>query len=244
MALYCKMCGQENKEENEECEKCLNLLHDDSTNNPLPPDTILEQRYKIIKLIKTGGMGAIYKVIDMKLNCSCALKELRINYGEEDHLSAVEWFKREANIMARINHPQVPRVFDYFSCNDHHYLAMTFIEGDELEAILKREGTPGLPEETVVNWAIQLLDILEYLHSQDPPIVYRDIKPGNIMIDKNNKITLVDFGLARMVHPENNSTKTCIGTPAFAAVEMFKGKPVPKSDIYSLGASKIGRAHV
>jgi len=203
---------------------------------PLKIGTVLESRYKITELIKASGMGAVYKALDEKLNNTCAVKELLTDYEDETG-QAKEWFLREARILAQLDHPNLPKVSDYFLHKDRYYLVMTLIDGEEMEDILKREGKPALDEEKVIDWAIQILKILEYLHCQNPPIIYRDIKPANIIIHKDGRAILIDFGLARTIAPKSNTIKTSIGTPAFAPIELFYGKPEIRSDIYSLGAT-------
>ena len=165
---------------------------------PLAPGIIIKDRYEIINLIKTGGMGAVYRALDRLLDRICALKELIPPYGTpEEQIKSAEWFMREGKLLARLDHPSLPKVFDYFLLKDRYYLVMTFIEGEDLESKLKREGNPGLPEKKVTEWARQILNILDYLHKETPPVIYRDIKPANIMINQYGRVMLIDFGIAR-----------------------------------------------
>ena len=214
-------------------------MKDDSifSQGPLERGTVLDGRYEILELIKSGGMGAVYKAVNCKLESICAVKELLpFELGEEEHEKAREWFKREARLLARLDHPGMPKVFDYFIINDRYYLVMNFVDGEDLLCKLDREGNPGLPEEKVVGWAIEILRVLDYLHKQDPVIIYRDLKPANIMLHRDGRIVLIDFGLARAVH-NFSIKKTARGTFGYAPVEQYEGEAEPRSDIYSLGAT-------
>ncbi len=237
MALFCNKCGQKNRKNAKFCNNCGNNFPLSSPSGPLKPGTVLENRYKIIKLIKAGGMGAIYKVTDEKLDRVWALKELLPDYGTpEEQEEARKWFKREAKLLAGLDHANLPTVSDYFIANGRYYLIMTFVEGEDMEGILKKEGNPGLAEEKVVETAKEVLLVLEYLHSRNPPVIYRDIKPANIMIHKDGRAMLIDFGIARAIQ-KNQSQKTAIGTPGYAPVEQCRGKAEPRSDLYALAAT-------
>ncbi|MEQ8170348.1 MAG: serine/threonine-protein kinase, partial [Candidatus Eremiobacterota bacterium] len=146
-------------------------------------------------------------------------------------------FKVEARMLSQLENYHLPAVYDYFIEKGRYYLVMSYIEGVDLSDLLELEGNPGLPEELVIEWSVQILDVLDYLHNQDPPVVYRDIKPGNIMLNKDGRIMLVDFGIARTIIPDANIKYTSIGTDGYAAEEQYRGKVEPRSDIYSLGAT-------
>jgi serine/threonine-protein kinase len=237
MSITCNNCGTKNNDFKKFCEVCNNSLGRYTSRSPLTPGTILEKRYEIMNLIKSGGMGTVYKAQDNESNCLCAVKELLPYYGSyEEEMKAVNFFKREAEILDNLSHPNLPEVIDYFISGGRYYLAMNFIEGEDLESQLLKEGTPGLGENKIIVWTKQLLQVMDYLHNQNPPIVYRDIKPGNIMLHKNERVILVDFGIARAY--ENDSTKTVgIGTMSYCPMEQFQGKPDMRSDIYALGAT-------
>ncbi len=193
---------------------------------------LLKDRYKIDSLIKSGGMGSIYKASDIRLNCICAVKELIPSYGDTEN---VEWFEREAKILASLSHQGLPKVSDYFTCNGMYYLVMDFIEGEDLLTVLEKEGNPGLSEEKVITWTEEILKILDYLHSRNPPVLYRDMKPANIMLNKEGRIFLIDFGIAKVF--DNIQTQTVIGTEGYAPPEQFHGHAEIRSDLYSLGAT-------
>ncbi len=236
MAVFCSKCGEENENTDNICKKCGDPMA--FQRGPIPEGVILEGRYEILNLLKTGGMGAVYKAKDTKLNSICAVKELLSPYGEtEKQKKAEEWFLREAEILAGLDHANLPKVFDYFASHNRYYLVMNFIEGEDLERVLKKEGSPGLPEEKVAEWARQVLEVLVYLHNQSPPIVYRDIKPSNLMLHKDGRIILIDFGIARAIQKDSDTQKTAIGTLGYVPEEQCQGQPEPRSDLYALGAT-------
>ena len=236
MAINCNNCGTENSDTSLICSGCNRPLQ--ALTGILPEGTILEKRYKIDKLIKTGGMGSVYKARDGKLDRICAVKELLPPYGTQDEQNrATEWFKRESTLLARLDHASLPGVIDYFVSNGRYYLVMNFIEGEDLETLLAAEGNPGMTQEKVITLAVQILEVLGYLHSQNPPVVYRDLKPANIMLHKDGRVILIDFGIARSVNEASQSTKTSIGTVGYAPIEQYQGRAEPRSDIYALGAT-------
>ncbi len=199
---------------------------------------VLDGRYKIMHLIKIGGMSNIYKAQDTRLEKICAIKELICHHEEPEEVEyAIKRFKEEAKLLAELSHANLPRVTDYFTFGVYYYLVMDFIEGVDLETILRRNEGKGLNETDVINWAIQICDVLDYLHNQKPnPIIYRDIKPANIMLrEGSDKIVLIDFGIAREINPKGNVT--AIGTMEYAPMEQYQGKAEPRSDIYGLGAT-------
>ena len=234
MALFCSKCGERNKDSDDICKGCNAPLK----SGPLPPDIVLEKRYKIISSVKTGGMGAVYKARDLKLNNICAVKELLPSYENTDkQKQAEEWFKREAKLLAGLDHANLPKVSDYFVSDNRYYLVMSFVEGEDLENVLEKEGKPGLSQDKVLHITVQILKVLDYLHSQKPPIIYRDIKPANIMLHKDGRAMLIDFGIARALQHDSNTIKTAIGTPGYVPEEQCHGVPEPRSDIYALGAT-------
>ncbi len=202
----------------------------------------LQGRYKIEQLLAAGGMGAVYRALDTRLNRSCAVKEMLDDFQNDTERSqAVEWFTREATLLLDLNHPCIPRVRDFFVEGGKHYLVMDFIEGRTLAEVLEKEGTipgvngaRGVSEAQARSWAIQLCNVLAYLHRQNPPIIFRDLKPSNIMVTDNDEIKLIDFGIARTFQSQRQST--IIMTIGYAPPEQLHGMPEPRSDIYALGA--------
>ncbi len=197
-------------------------------------DTVLNGRYRIVKVLGTGGMSNVYLVEDEKLNSRWALKELLNIFPDEEKEEFLEQFKKEAQILAGIKHPNLPRVFDYFEEKDRNYLVMEFIEGVTLDELLERKES--IPVETVLDWGVQICDVLQSLHDND--IIYRDLKPSNIMVGEENRIFIVDFGIARFFTGGKLKDTMIIGTPGFAPPEQHgRAQTDPRSDIYSLGST-------
>ncbi len=239
----CSKCGEENKEEAKFCNGCgSSLMIDPSEFDPVEPLTsnhILIERYHIDELIKSGGMGAVYQGHDMRLHKIVAIKELiKLSMSPRERQEDIKRFEREASILANLHHKYLPRVIDYFTVENKYYLVMDFIEGQDLYAILCTDGDPALPEDRVIPWIIQICEVMDYLHNQTPPIIYRDLKPSNIMVVNGHEtIKLVDFGIARSIDPDYYTSNTIIGTLGYAPLEQYQGKAEIRSDIYSLGAT-------
>jgi serine/threonine protein kinase len=202
----------------------------------LTPDTILQGRYRIVRQLGQGGMGAVYEAIDQRLDTTVALKETLF---ADERLR--KQFEREARLLARLHHPALPRVSDHFSEGDGQFLVMQFIQGDDLSEMMTRKRAP-FPANQVLTWADQLLDALDYLHTQDPQIVHRDIKPQNLKLTSRGQIILLDFGLAKGQAGDISritTTASIFGyTPNYAPLEQIQGLGTDaRSDLYSLGAT-------
>ncbi len=209
------------------------------TEGLLMEGTLLQGRYKILGVIGVGGMGAVYKAQDLRfanVMRLCAVKEM-ISTATDPQVRQmiVRNFEREASILATLSHPAVPQVYDFFTEGSRSYLVLEYVSGKDLEALLAE--TEGFfPEATVVDWAIQLCDVLSYLHNNKPkPIVFRDLKPSNIMLDDHNRIRLVDFGIAKLF--QSGEKGTMIGTEGYSPPEQYRGIAEPRCDIYALGAT-------
>ncbi len=200
---------------------------------PLNPSEVLNNRYRIIKLLGQGGFGAVYRAWDMNLQKACAVKE---NLDISTELSAQ--FMREATTLANLTHSNLPRVIDHFSLPEHgQYLVMDFVEGDNLEARVIRGGPVPYPQ--AVFWIGQIADALDYLHNQTQPLIHRDIKPANIIITPNGQAMLVDFGLVKIYDLHSRTTKGARGiTAGYSPPEQYgTGKTDARTDIYSLAAT-------
>lgn len=203
--------------------------------------TILEGKYEILKKIGQGGMSVVYLAIDNRLNKQWAVKE--ILYKEKEKIDIfLKGLEIEANILKKLDHPVLPRIVDIIHYEENIYVIMDFIEGRTLTDILKEEGAQ--PQELVIEWAKQLADALDYLHSLDPPVIYRDMKPSNIMLKPEGTIKLIDFGTAKEFNQENIADTIALGTKGYAAPEQFgdaSGRGIhntdARTDIYSLGAT-------
>jgi eukaryotic-like serine/threonine-protein kinase len=214
---------------------------------PLAPGEFLRGRYRIRSIIGQGGMGAIYLAEDERLTGRlCALKEVVHDPSLSETLrqQARDQFYREASILARLDHPNLPKVSDYFSTSTKDYLVMDYVAGSDLRAHLEQARAEGrfLEESDVLAWVTQLLDALKYLHGQDPPILHRDIKPSNIKLTPIGVVKLVDFGLVKVLEP-NEMTVTVVqgrGTALYTPLEQYggdSGHTDPRSDIYALSAT-------
>jgi tRNA A-37 threonylcarbamoyl transferase component Bud32 len=207
----------------------------------LDPGTILYSRYEIVRRIGGGGMGAVYLARDRNLGDQPrAVKEMiQSNIDESQHEKAINDFKRESMLLASLEHPSIPTIYDYFYDDEagRFYLVMKYISGGDFLARLRNAPGGRIDEKTVTDWACQVADVLEYLHRRNPPIIYRDLKPANLMIDGNSgRVMLIDFGIARWVTTHEKGV-TAVGTMGYAPPELFSGKVEPRSDIYSLGAT-------
>jgi eukaryotic-like serine/threonine-protein kinase len=214
------------------------LENKNPTDGALQTNTILLARYKIEGQLGGGGQGAVYQARDLNFPEArrlVAIKEMHVAAADPNLRAAtMKTFQREANILATLNHPAIPKIYDFFDQNDRAYLVMEYINGRDLEAILVKTKT--LPTDKILEWAIDLCDVLQYLHGHQPePIIFRDMKPANIMIDSLGKVRLIDFGIAKVF--VSGLPQTMIGTEGYSAPEQYKGKANPSSDIYSLGAT-------
>ncbi len=205
----------------------------------LQPGTNLVNRYLIQEVIGIGGMGSVYRARDLhfpNVVKLVAVKEM-INQAPDPLVrqTIVQNFEREANILATLSHPSIPRIYDYFTLDNRSYLVEEFVNGRDLEVWLNQ--TEGfLPEEQVLDWAIQLCDVLAFLHGHKPdPIIFRDMKPSNVMVNQYNHIVLVDFGIAKPF--QTGQKGTMIGTEGYSPPEQYRGEANMQADIYALGAT-------
>lgn len=237
--LTCPHCHAQNKSNARFCIACGKSLVANAT-GMLPPNAVLQSRYIILGKLGQGGFGAVYRASDQRFNGKLwAIKEMSDSQVPPAlRANAIQEFKREADMLAGLNHPNLPRVIDLFEENTNWYLVMDFIDGQNLETILTAQGAPLAPDD-VVEWAIQLCEVLTYLHTQTPPIIFRDLKPENILREtKTGRIKLVDFGIARFFKGGQSKDTTLLGTPGYASPEQHgQTQTDARSDIYSLGVT-------
>jgi serine/threonine-protein kinase len=205
----------------------------------LPANQCLAGRYQIVRRIGQGGMAAVYQAQDMNLGRAVAIKEMSdaALTDPAERQQAVAAFQQEAQLLVSLDHPHIVRVSDFFPAGNKYYLVMDFVDGASLEDLLTQRGQAfGEPE--VLAWLAQLCDALSYLHSRTPPIVFRDLKPGNIMAERNGAIKLIDFGIARRFRPGQRVDTTRLGTPGYAPPEQHgQGQTDARADIYALGVT-------
>jgi serine/threonine protein kinase len=208
---------------------------------PLSEAQLLNGRYKIVRKIGGGGMGAVYLAQDQNLGgVERAVKEMvQSSIEEEQQRKAIEDFRRESTILSTLDHPSIPTIYDYFfdDSQGRFYLVMKYISGGDLAGRLRAAPGGRVEERLVTEWAIQVCEVLAYLHGLPSTIVYRDLKPSNIMLDGNTgRVMLIDFGIARSINAEEKGV-TAVGTMGYAPPELFSGQVEPRSDIYSLGST-------
>lgn len=202
----------------------------------ITPNSIIGTRYRVVKPLGGGGMKMVYLAEDLRLSSRrCALAEMVDSFtSPATQQQAVGNFQREADMLAQLSNEHIPRIFDRFSEENRHYLVMEYVDGVTLEQRLRTSGGK-LAESEVVEVALQICDTLHYLHGLQPPVVYRDLKPSNVMLTGPGQLKLIDFGIARHFHPQSNATM--IGTQGYAPPEQYRGKVEVRSDIYALGAT-------
>ncbi len=195
--------------------------------------TVIDGKYEILKEIGRGGMSIVYLAMDKHLNKQWAVKEIRKKGNGKNDEIVVNSLLAEANMMKRLDHPALPRIVDIIDNGITIYVVMDYIEGESLDKILAEYGAQS--EEVVIGWAKQLCDALAYLHSQKPSIIYRDMKPANVMLKPEGNIKIIDFGIAREYKEQSLSDTTVLGTKGYAPPEQYSGQTDPRSDIFALG---------
>jgi serine/threonine protein kinase len=251
---FCTVCGASNQAQDAFCFACGISLQS-TTPSPqypvagaaittltglLPPNLLLKQRYHIVSQVGKGGFGAVFKAEDIQLgNRFLAIKEMsQSGLSPQEIIEATDAFKREAHMLASLKHPNLPSIYDYFNEAGRWYLVMDFIEGETLEEHLNKEKEGSLPCEEVLQIGIQLCTVLGYLHNRQPPIIFRDLKPANVMLTTEGHLYLIDFGIARHFKPGQMRDTIAFGSPGYAAPEQYgKTQTTSRADIYSLGAT-------
>lgn len=195
--------------------------------------SVIDGKYEILRKIGQGGMSVVYLAMDTHLNKQWAVKEIRKKGNGKDDVVIVNSLLAEANMMKKLDHPSLPRIVDIIDNGETIFVVMDYIEGESLDKILLEYGAQ--PEELVIAWAKQLCDVLSYLHSQKPPIIYRDMKPANIMLKPEGNIKIIDFGIAREYKEQSLADTTVLGTKGYAPPEQYSGQTDARSDIFALG---------
>src|SRR5258708_22157436 len=244
--IFCGHCGVQNPQSGSFCFSCGYALSASAVAAPasstntgqLSARVLLKQRYRVLQTIGQGGMGAVYLAQDTQLgDRPLAVKEMSQNDGQQAQ-NASESFKREAHLLASLQHPNLPSIYDHFEESGCWYLVMSFIQGETLEEYLWRAQDQKLPLEEALHIGQELCNVLNYLHTQRPPIIFRDLKPGNIMRSTDGHIYLIDFGIARHFKPGQAKDTANYGSAGYAPPEQYgKAQTTERSDIYSLGAT-------
>jgi len=214
----------------------------------LKDGTILRGRYRLNNIVGQGGMGNVYQAEDLRLpGRLCAIKEVQTEFDTSHEMREQEQvqFLSEASLLARLDHPNLPKVSDFFTEGENEYLVMDYVPGKNLKELVDDSRVIGelLQIQMVMDWAVQIVDALEYLHTQDPPVLHRDIKPANIKLTPDDRIKVVDFGLAKVMVADDSRTITVIqgrGTVYYTPLEQYGGESEHtdvRSDIYALGAT-------
>lgn len=227
-ALFCPGCGHDLRNKRPRLATGL-----------LPANQYLHnQRYIVVNKLAQGGQSAVYLVSDLlDGGAKRAVKEMsESNIAPNDRENAVNDFFREAKMLRDLDHPALAKVYETFVEGQRYFLVMEYVEGHNLEDELIGVGRP-LEWGRVVDWGMALCDVLAYLHGQSPPIIYRDLKPANVMLAKDGTLKLVDFGIARWLHPERSRDTAQLGTDGYAPLEQYSARSEPRSDLYALGAS-------
>ena len=247
--LTCPHCGQSHRSSARFCPTTGRLIQPSVQVQPgpeaafqagltgrLPASTLLHNRFIIVKKIGQGGMAAVYQAADTwQTGTSWAVKEMSdaALLNPQERAAAIQAFQQEANLLQSLSHPNLPKVIDVFAEGGKYYLVMEFVPGQTLEQSIERRQQP-FSENEILPWAIQLCDVLSYLHSQNPAIVFRDLKPANIMLTPAGQIKLIDFGIVRFFKPGKLKDTIAMGTPGYNAPEAMSGQTDGRSDIYSL----------
>ena len=226
--MYCKGCGAANAAGNSVCAVCAQPIGEDSSETG--DKALLNGRYRILTQVGTGGFGAVYKARDtLSTGQSAALiaiKQVNLRgLTAQEIIEATDSFHREVLLLSTLEHVNLPRIYDSFTAPEHWYLVMDFIEGETLEQYL-RHTTPGsspaptrsLPLDDVFSIALQLCHVLHYLHTRQPPIIFRDLKPANVMRTPEGNLYLIDFGIARQFKPGQAKDTMPFGSPGYAAI--------------------------
>lgn len=197
-------------------------------------ESVFNGKYEVLKEIGRGGMSVVYLAMDKHLNKQWAIKEIRKTGKDKKGTIYVQSLMTEANLMKRLDHPAIPRIVDIVENSEAIYVVMDYVEGESLDKVLEKFGPQ--PQDVVLDWAKQLADALNYLHSQTPPIIYRDMKPANVMLKPEGTVKLIDFGTAREYKGTNIADTVVLGTPGYAAPEQYgKRETDGRTDIYCLG---------
>ncbi|MBO0795761.1 MAG: protein kinase, partial [Ktedonobacteraceae bacterium] len=236
---FCPHCGAANSQQDTHCTFCHRSLTQTSPSQALADSSpsLIHGRYEILAELGSGGYSSVYKARDTQQQRLVAIKAITLrNLSAQEMIEATDTFNREWQILNQLQHPQLPRIHDHFNDTEHWYLVVDFMDGQTLEAYMQNHPS-GLPVSEVLEIGKQLCEVLDYLHHSKPPVIFRDLKPGNVMRSFTGRFSLIDFGIARHFQPNKRKDTLPLGSPGFASPEQYgKAQTTPRSDLYSLGA--------
>jgi serine/threonine protein kinase len=246
--MFCDHCGADNVDTATSCFACQHPLAPTTPTTGgarvlLSSNTLVKGRYRIINCIGQGGFGSVYKAEDIQLYRHVAVKEIDLSrLTAQEIIEATDAFNREVSALSQLRHPNLPEMYDHFTDRDHWYLIIDYIAGETLERYLEQAALSitnpgGIQVQDALRIGIQLCTVLDYMHKNSPPVIFRDLKPANIMLAPGQRTYLIDFGIARRFQPGKARDTIAFGSPGYAAPEQYgKAQTTPRSDIYSLGA--------
>lgn len=249
IVLFCKVCGSALAQGGDTCPACGHIQRMKTRETPagqapradeMQPGSWLEQRYRIQKKIGAGGFGLVYKAWDKQRRRTVAIKQITLAaLSAREMIEATDSYNREITILPRLKHRNLPELYEHFTDSGHWYIVMQYINGQTLEEMLAKNARGRLPVGEVIALGAMLCDVLGYLHVQDPPIVFRDVKPANIMYSRGEgRVYLIDFGIARRYREGQGKDTRPLGSPGYAAPEQYgKSQSTPRTDVYGLGAT-------
>ncbi|GLV59084.1 hypothetical protein KDH_59120 [Dictyobacter sp. S3.2.2.5] len=239
LGIYCPHCGASNHKEEVYCFACGHTLADaEAPAATTASEILLQQRYRLLNKVGEGGFSIVYRAEDIQTHQTVAVKAVSLRgLSTQEKIEATDAFNREVTILTKLTHRSLPRLYRHFSDAECWYMVMDYIEGETLEKYLERHQQMPFRLEEVLDIGIILCDVLDYLHSNQPPIIFRDLKPANIMVTSGGYIYVIDFGIARQFKQGKPKDTIPFGSPGYAAPEQYgKAQTTPRSDIYSLGA--------
>ncbi|QBD76495.1 hypothetical protein EPA93_10930 [Ktedonosporobacter rubrisoli] len=241
-ALVCDFCGTTLPEQSSFCPQCGKAMHvlQAQGGASVGSGSLLQQRYRLLEKVGEGGFAFVYKARDEQRHGKLvAVKQINLAaMSAQEKIEATDTYNREITLLSALYHKSLPRLYDHFTDPEHWYIVMDYIAGETLEDRLAKFPGGRLPLRDVVSIGLALCDVLNYLHTQDPPIIFRDVKPANIMLTRTNHVYLIDFGIARRYREGSRRDTGVLGSPGYAAPEQYgKAQTTPQSDIYGLGAT-------